>query len=307
MSSAMLQTLDPRGGNAPDSRALSMEDFARSIDVAGVATRFFEQGDGPRQVLLVHGGACSGLIRSNALVWERNFSAFALHARSLAVEMLGQGETDALGPDGPSFPETVAHLAGFIAATGLDRPHIVGHDEGGLAALTLGLTRPDLVASVTLTGSCAAPSGDALPNLTLSGAPAPFLSRASQAWALERVSYANHHVYDGRFLDEAVRLARAAPRDEAARASTLRKSVSRARSECFTLLRDRGIARPILLAWGLDDPLVPFDNAVALYRLATPLQRAAQLASLNQAGNMPFREQPTAFNRAVISFILAQS
>jgi len=280
-----------------------MESLARSIDVHGAATRCFEQGDGPREVLLLHGGGRSGLLRPNMFAWEFNIGAFSGMSRTLAIDTLGHGTTSAVEAD---FQGSVGHLVSFMQMAGLRRPHLVGHDEGGLAALVLGLTQPDMVASVTITGSCAAPLGDAIPNLTLAGPPAPQLSKRSQAWVLERTSHTHHHVAEGRFLAEAVRLARDDPRDEAARAAKLAPSIARARSECFARLRDNGIAVPILLVWGLQDRLIPLENALELYRLITPRQRHAQMAVINQAGNMPFREQPTDFDRAVISFILAQ-
>lgn len=270
---------------------------ARNLDVSGVATRCFEAGAGARQLLLVSGGTRSGLFRPSALAWEFNFPALAERFHTVAVDTPQQQLT---------IDQLVQHLTALLPAANLQRPHLVGHDEGGLAALLLAIKRPELVASLTVVASCAAPAGDAVPNLTLADAPWPLLSPLSQQWALERSSYCPVHVTRGNYLAEAVRLAaEAQPQDAQAYAAGQRASVGRARQEVFALLREQGVAVPTLLLWGLQDPLVPLENALALHRLVQPRQRQAHLCVINRAGNLPFREQPEAFNGAVASFIEA--
>ena len=74
-----------------------------------------------------------------------------------------------------------------------EKASLVGHDLGGLVALTVAHEMPDRVRTVTAVASvAAAPSGDSVPNLTLAHPPQPLFSRESQRWALERVSYSHH-------------------------------------------------------------------------------------------------------------------
>lgn len=283
-----------------------MEPFARSIDVGSVSTRYFQKGEGQQDLLLIHGGARSGLLLPSSLVWDLNFDDLSEKFRTVALDSLGQGGTRVPDEAAPSFHDGVAHLADFIRETGLRKPHLVGHDEGGLAALYLGLKSPELASSVTVIGSCAAPTGDGVPNLALTGAPHPLLSATSQSWVLERSSYSEHHVCQGSFLSEAVRLgAERLPAIQRQRAEKLGSSIGRAKSETFALLREQGIALPTLLLWGLQDPIVPLDNGLALYRLVQPRQRQAQMRVINRAGNMPFRERPEAFNGLLTSFVAA--
>jgi pimeloyl-ACP methyl ester carboxylesterase len=286
---------------------LHIEGQARSVVAGGVETRYLEAGQGPCEMVLVHGGARSGLLLPSALAWEANLAALARHGRVVAPDGPGQGESAAPAAAAPGIEDLVVHLEAFADAVAMRRPHLIGHDEGALAALLLALRRPERVASVTLVGSCAAPSGDAVPNLALVGAPEPVLSGLSQAWVLEHSSYSHHHVTQGNYLREAVRRAgTVTPEVAAQRGAALRSGLARAKSEVFARLRDEGLAVPGLLLWGAQDPLVPLDNALALYRLLLPRQRTAQLRVINRAGNLPFREQPEAFDRLLSSFLLAQ-
>src|SRR5581483_827197 len=104
-------------------------------------------------------------------------------------------------------------------------------------------------------------------------------------WVLERSSYSEHHVTQGRYLAELVRLGeKTSPDIEQERSAKLRATIGRVKSETYALLREEGVAVPTLLVWGLEDPIVPLDNALALYRLLQPRQRNAQLRVINRAG-----------------------
>lgn len=272
---------------------------ARLLDLQGVRTRIFRGGSASRTLLLVHGGECSGLVKANAFAWELAFPLLCRSSTTVAFDTAGSDHL-------PGIEGKVQHLQAMMDAEGLRRPHIVAHDEAAVAALLVAVRHPEKVGSVTVVGSRAAPTGDALPNLAHSGPPHPLLSARSQAWALERLSWSEQHIAQGRFLEEAVALAeRGDGASELARAMALRGTLSKAKSELFGHLRESGLAVPALLVWGLQDPIVPLENGLALYRQVAIRQSVAQMRVINRAGNMPFRDQPAAFADAVASFILA--
>lgn len=94
-------------------------------------------------VVLAHGVADDGLC------WTTLAQALQRRWRALLVDARGHGRSDA--PDGRyDISAHVDDLAGAIAALGLDRPVVIGHSMGGLTALALAGTRPDLLAAIVV-------------------------------------------------------------------------------------------------------------------------------------------------------------
>jgi pimeloyl-ACP methyl ester carboxylesterase len=57
--------------------------------------------------------------------------------------------------------------------------------------------------------------------------------------------------------------------------------------------------RPVLVIWGNQDPVVPFDESVALLE-AVP---HARLVAIDDSGHLPQWEQPVIFNTAIVGFL----
>ncbi len=181
----------------------------------------------------------------------------------------------------------------------IDKPaHLVGHDLGGLVALSLACEAPEHVRSVTAVACvAAAPSGDGVPNLTFAHPPKPLFSRASQRWALERVSYSHHHIDDS-LLDGCVNAAKGISISE-----KLLPSLMDAKSRFYATCRDQGFPVPGQVIWGTHDPLGSFDQGLWLFRLIAQKQKAAHFHAINRAGALPFREEPEAFHQIVSAFV----
>jgi pimeloyl-ACP methyl ester carboxylesterase len=58
-----------------------------------------------------------------------------------------------------------------------------------------------------------------------------------------------------------------------------------------------------LVVWGRNDPLASAENGLMLFRLLLQGRSDVRWSLINRAGHFVFREQPTAFNRAVATFI----
>lgn len=121
------------------------------IDVEGIRTRYFDQGDG-EAVVLVGGGHFGSPYA--ATDWDRNVAPLAKDFRVIALDKLGQGHTD-----NPTLPEdyvigsAVAHLRAFVRELGLEREHFVGHSRGGYAVCRLAMESPEFVRSLVMVDS----------------------------------------------------------------------------------------------------------------------------------------------------------
>jgi pimeloyl-ACP methyl ester carboxylesterase len=254
-------------------------------------------------VLFLHGGApgvtpyCAG-----KHIWGEALELFAARRPVIAPDLPGAGETPLQNGEAPTLEGAGERLLAALNQWTSKRAHLVGHAEGGLLALWMAQQAPHRIASVSVVASpSAAPSGDALPIMALDHPPAPLWSRLSQRWALEQASCAYAHI-DGALLDACVAAANgvhrasadAAARDPAFR-SAMAQSVGRIKTKFFETYRGRGVAVPVQVLWGSDDPLSGVDRGSALFQLVATKQPTAAFDVVNRAGHFPFREEPKAF------------
>jgi pimeloyl-ACP methyl ester carboxylesterase len=181
--------------------------------------------------------------------------------------------------------------------------HLVGHDLGGLLALNLAIEAPQLVAAVSAVASVAAsPTGDGVGDFTFAHPPKPLWSRESQRWAIERVSYSQHHI-DGKLLDACVAAAaKQQPMTPETYANEFVPSLMKAKARFYEVCRGEGLKVPCQVIWGSHDPLGTLDHGLWLFRGIAQRQRAAQFHVINRAGSLPFREEPAAFHQVVAAF-----
>jgi pimeloyl-ACP methyl ester carboxylesterase len=116
-----------------------------NIDVEGLSVFYETAGDGEPLVLL-HGG-----LADNS-TWAAQFSGLAPHRRVVAPERQAQGHT----PDRPG-PLTYRGMAdqtvGFLGALDLGPVDLVGWSDGGMVGTLIAAERPELVRTLTVTGS----------------------------------------------------------------------------------------------------------------------------------------------------------
>lgn len=277
--------------------------------IAGTQTHFLTggKGDGPALVLL-HGGSpglspfCGG-----THLWGGILSELAKSRRLIVPDLLGSGETGP-APEALTIDAMAAHVIALIEAEGGGRVHLLGHDLGGLVALWIAITAPQLLASLTIVASNAAsPTGDGVENLSLISPPGPLWSADSQAWAYDRLSYSHHHI-DKDLIESSVAVANKdghrayAEPDAAPSDSDLFTSIMRTKSRFFRIARDEGVQVATQIIWAKNDPLVSVDHGVWLYRIIAAKQRAAHFHLINRSGSFPFREQPDEFLRLLLAF-----
>jgi len=259
----------------------------------------------------VHGHAGTPGEVASSLMWNSVFDSFAEKFHVVALDRLGQGRTgNPAELEGHGHDASAAHTLAFLKALGTGPFHLVGHDAGAFIATQLAFEHPDLVASVALVAANSLTPGSDRRSIVLSNPVLPLLSPASLRWHYERSSYSHLAVSDV-WMAEAASVANLEKTSEAVRVMTdderyLRQQVGQwnaCRAALHRRIHAEGLPCPTLIVWGFDDPIAPFENARYLMELLAVRQRDTELRIFNAAGHFPHWEQPTAFSRAVTSFV----
>jgi pimeloyl-ACP methyl ester carboxylesterase len=126
------------------------------VTVAGLRTRYLEQGQGPA-VILLHGAS----LGSSADVWRRNLAPLAAFGlRVIAYDQPGFGLTDDPPDWGIGF--RTSFILKLMDVLGIDKAALVGHSQAGNMAAELAVSNPDRVTRLVVlgTGSLLPPLAD---------------------------------------------------------------------------------------------------------------------------------------------------
>jgi pimeloyl-ACP methyl ester carboxylesterase len=278
------------------------------IEAGGRRISLLQGGPAREPVLFLHGGVPGrSLYCSGAHIWAGYLPLAARDRRVVAPDLPGFGDSPAGTGDPYPFDARARAALALIEALKLGPCHVVGHDEGGLVAIAVALAAPASVRSVSIVASPgAAPTGDGIENVALANPPPPAWSRATQAWALERLSYAPHHIDDA-LLDRCAACAeteahRHAVADGGAIARAVAGSAGKVKGEFYARCRDSAFPVPTQIVWGSHDPMTTVEHGRVLYGIIARRQRATQFHLINRSGGFPFREQPQAFHHVVKAF-----
>jgi pimeloyl-ACP methyl ester carboxylesterase len=118
----------------------------RWVSANGIRLHVAEAGDGPLLVLL-HG------FPQFWWAWRHQMPALAAAGyRVVAPDLRGYGASDK-PPRGYDVPTLADDVVGLVRALGYQRAHLVGHDWGGLLALTVAVQEPGVVDRLALLGT----------------------------------------------------------------------------------------------------------------------------------------------------------
>ena len=126
------------------------------VNVGGLDIAFRRQGRGPA-LLLLHGGV------SDSRVWRVEIESLSDEFTVVAWDAPGCGASSD-PPETFRMADFADCLAGFVEATGLGRPHVLGHSWGATLALELCRRQPSMVASLVLVGAYAGWAGSLPPD-----------------------------------------------------------------------------------------------------------------------------------------------
>lgn len=112
---------------------------------AALALSYLEAGDvnGGEPLIVMHG------LFGSARNWQMLVKRFAGRRHVFALDMRNHGGSP--WSDEMDYPAMAADVAKFIEDRGWSRAALLGHSMGGKAAMTLALTRPELVSRLIVT------------------------------------------------------------------------------------------------------------------------------------------------------------
>jgi len=227
-------------------------------------------------------------------MWAPQVAALSAHFTVLNVDTRGHGQTDA--PLGPYSLEQMADdVHGLLAHLGVARTHWLGLSMGGMIGQVLALRHPQVLDRVVLADT----TGQGAPNAAQMWADRAQAARASGMGALVEPTLA-------RWFTEPTRLAQPALMTEigAMIAGTPVEGYAgccAAIAGVNTLEGLRSLRHPALVLVGDQDMGTP----PAMAQRIAEHWPGAQLKVLADAAHLANLEQPEAFNREVLGFLLA--
>jgi 2-hydroxy-6-oxonona-2,4-dienedioate hydrolase len=260
------------------------------VEVDGRLTRVLDAGDSDRVALFIHGAG------ARADRWRRNLGAVAEAGyRAIAIDLPGHGFA-AKGNDfvyeTPAFAAYVGHYLEQISFTDLT---LVGTSVGGHIAATVALQQPGRVASLVLIGASGIIDNvNAVPRVKgrLGDATLEGIRRK-----LERVFYDSSRVTDWLVREEAQ--INGSPGARAALDKLEAYLASGIRRHLIEPDAKKLLDTEVMLVWGVHDKVVPLPIGDRIHSI---LPRA-EFVVIQDAGHVPYLEQPELFNRALLGFL----
>ena len=302
-----MSTVQRKSGDVTDGLDREKLHF---VDLGGIRTRYYEDGEG-EPLVLVHGGEFASL--SSLDTWSRNLPGLANDFRTIAVDRLGQGHTD--NPETNedyTWERMFEYVHGFVQTMGITNGNFVGHSRGALPMGWLALEHPGLVKKLVLVDSDTLapelpmfPSGTWYRDHPVPGGE-PTLEKVGVQ--LKAMAHNPEHVSDdllGRLLEIALLPKR---KDAQYRMSEIGETVwmsslQRKRKEAIRRIEDEGFPMPTLLIWALNDKSAPYPKGLQLFERIAAKTQHAEMHVINGASHQVFREQPEIFNRVVRDFL----
>ncbi len=250
--------------------------FAGYVDANGVHTYYERCGKGPPLVLL-HGAAMGAEgWRSQTSDLQRHFTVYVPERRGArrSADLVGEW----------SYAGMAADTAAFMDVIKIKDAAVVGLGDGGIIALLLAYSRPDLVSRLVVSGTNNNPGGlaaieDELERTT----PEEFLAGVPS----QDVPWLEMH-------------RRVSP-DRGQRIFGPFAEVKRLRLDCEVAPSQLArISAPTLVMVG-DDDMIPVSHAVEMWASVPD----AKLCVVPDAGHFWLQEKPELANRIILDFLLA--
>jgi pimeloyl-ACP methyl ester carboxylesterase len=262
----------------------------RHVRVDGVALAYDDEGAGPAVV-------CMHAIGHGARDFERLRTSLRDRHRVLALDWPGQGRSD---PDSQAASAVRYEqlLAGFLAATGVERAVLVGNSIGGAAAIRYAHAHPESVRGLILENPGGlAPTDDRLAQAVLAGMARFFAagSRGARWFGAAFAAYYRTVLQRGAARAQRDRIV-ASGYEVAPILEQAWRSFARAEADLRAMAE--GIACPVLFAWGMRDQVVALSRSLPAIR-RFPRARIERFS----VGHAPHLEMPEAFEASVGRFL----
>jgi pimeloyl-ACP methyl ester carboxylesterase len=251
--------------------------------------RFYVEETGAGQpVIFIHGGTAS------SREWRPVLPALGRHARCIAIDRLGCGQSDR-SARGYGRATLTASLLACADALGLDRFGVVGQSFGGFWALSLAFAAPERISGLVLVNSSGGPLTEAqlAARRARRGAmtvPSPAEREAAIEQTMTRI-FADPGRVPASFRDD---LRWQMERADPAQAGAVDDEYERLAKAPYQQL-----TMPTLVVWGEADTMIAVEHAHQLVA-AVP---GARYAGLPGVGHTCQVEAPAAFVAAVAPFL----
>ncbi|WP_017298806.1 alpha/beta fold hydrolase [Nodosilinea nodulosa] len=275
-------------------RAAQREIVLSQVAHIPVTIRYIDAGAAQRgTVLLLHGIPTWGYLYHGVIP-----PLVQAGYRVLAPDFLGHGWSDRRDRFDRSFQDQARMVVALLAALGLDRVDVVGHDTGGAVALILAIEHASLVRRLVITNSVCYDRFD--DDMLDFGHPLRWKGRpvADLVAALEETLAAG--LSNPAQLTPEFRAGIIAPwADEEGKLSLIRNAAALNANQTMALVDRHGsITAPTLVLWGLDDP---WQKAEDGQRLASEIP-TAHFHGLAGVSHWVQQDAPEAFCQAVLEF-----
>lgn len=271
----------------------SNPEIAQSIQAAGIATNYHDQGRG-EPVLLIHGSGPGVSAWAN---WRLSLPVLSQNFRVIAPDMAGFGFSERPANYQYSMENWVTQAVGLLDALNITKASVVGNSFGGALALALAIRHPERVNKLVLMGSV--------------GVPFKITEGLDRVWGYQPSLEAMKSLLDIFAYN------RALVTDELAELryqASIRPGFQESFAAMFPAPRQRwvdamasalaairALSHHTLIIHGRDDQVVPLQNA---YQLLDLIEQA-ELHVFGQCGHWTQIEHATAFNRLVGDFLQA--
>ena len=300
---------------------------AKSVDVDGIKTSYFEGGSGEAMVL-VHGGSFGSTVSANC--WSPIFDDLAAHFHVYVIDKLGQGHTDNPQRDADySMMAVTQHIYRFMETVGIQKVHLVGHSRGALPAARIAVDHPEMVQTLTLFDSnTLAPDNPNAPRrpptpATQASAPPPVPTQESirQFWSglSHQQDFLTDEFIDAEFqVSQLPKLREATEKMESLAVQWAKRNPEKIKEnprsrgrwwydemkrETFDRIHAGRFNNPTLIIWGSNDPSAPPNLGINLYSKIASVLGRAELHFFNQSGHYVFQEYPRKTADLMVSFI----
>jgi esterase len=264
------------------------------FDIDGYPLAYRELGNGP-PLVLIHGSV------NDYRAWNAQLPAFAREHRTIAVSLRHcyPEHWDGIG-GGFTVSRHANDVAALIQGLRLGRADIVGHSRGGAVAIQLALGRPELVRKLVLAdpGGLEALLPDSAEGRAMARESAQMFARLRQDLVSKDVEAAARAFVEA--LGGQGAWERRAPEQRQVLLDNI--ATGPACAERPALSRDdvAALKAPTLLVTGARSPR---RYAVMLASMQSHLQNGAGVVVIADAAHSMNRENPDAFNAAILSFL----
>jgi len=304
---------------------------AKSVEVDGITTSYFEGGSGEAMVL-VHGGGFGSTVSANG--WRPIFDHLSAHFHVYAIDKLGQGYTDNPKSDADYTMEAVTrHIYRFMETLGIQKVHLVGHSRGALPTARIATDHPELVENLIMFNSRTLAPDAPAPSSPAPAAPAqapppseppvPTKETIRHSLLSDPTIYHEDFVTD-EYLEAELRLALLPKLKEAVKEMRRVSSdwvrqhpeemmenprlrgnwwLGQLKTETYDRIKAGWLEAPTLIIWGFNDPSGRPALGVNMYEIIASASKRAELHFFNQSGHYVFQEYPREITRLMVEFI----